>query len=150
MILRHVDVRNPRFEISQLQIFNFFPVDDFEKWSFGQVVVMPSGMSLRAYYWELMKTYLYINLFRNRSTDMIRKYGMKSLIRIGIGTMRLSSKREILMYLGRRVDNVDAWLRVRELYASVIRRNGKGVWTTGEELDALDRSRHPRPPQLGR
>ena len=59
-------------------------------------------------------------------------------------TMRLSSKREILMYLGRRVDNVDAWLRVRELYASVIRRNGKGVWTTGEELDALDRSRHPR------
>jgi radical SAM superfamily enzyme YgiQ (UPF0313 family) len=69
-----------------------FPVDDFEKWSFGQVVVMPSRMSLRAYYWELMKTYLYINLFRNRSTDMIRKYGMKSLIRIGIGTMRLSSK----------------------------------------------------------
>jgi radical SAM superfamily enzyme YgiQ (UPF0313 family) len=69
-----------------------FPEDDHERWSFGQVVVMPSQMSLRSYYWELMKTYLYINLMSNKSTEMLKKYGLKSLFRIGMGSARLSIK----------------------------------------------------------
>lgn len=69
-----------------------FPEDDQERWSFGQVVVMPSQMSLRSYYWELMKTYLYINLMSNKSTEMLKKYGLKSLFRIGMGSARLSIK----------------------------------------------------------
>ena len=58
--------------------------------------------------------------------------------------MRLSSKRMILAYLGKRVDSLSAWLAVRERYGSVIYRDRTAVWSTSEELDALDRSRHPR------
>jgi len=72
-----------------------FSEDDHERWSFGQVVVKPSRMGLRSYYWELMKTYLYINLMSNKSTEMLKKYGFKSLLRIGKGSVRLSWK-----YLG--------------------------------------------------
>ncbi|WP_143154909.1 hypothetical protein [Tissierella praeacuta] len=39
-----------------------FKKEDYEKWSFGQVIINPSKMSLRRYYYELLKTNLYINL----------------------------------------------------------------------------------------
>jgi hypothetical protein len=72
-----------------------FSENDHERWSFGQVVVKPSRMGLRSYYWELMKTYLYINLMSKKSTEMLKKYGFKSLFKIGKGSARLSWK-----YLG--------------------------------------------------
>lgn len=77
-----------------------FKEDDYERWSFGQVVVQPLNMSLRAYYWELMKCYLYINLFRNQSTEMIRKYGFKSMIRILAGSVRLTRRYVTLIING--------------------------------------------------
>ena len=33
-----------------------FSAVDYEKWSFGQVMIMPSKISLRTYYLELLKT----------------------------------------------------------------------------------------------
>ena len=58
--------------------------------------------------------------------------------------MRLVGRREILAYLGRRVDSKGSWRVVRARYATVIRRDGpRYVWTTSEELDALDRERCP-------
>lgn len=77
-----------------------FADDDYERWSFGQVVVQPLNMSLRAYYWELMKCYLYINLFRNKSTEMIRKYGFKSMLRIFAGSIRLTRRYIALIIQG--------------------------------------------------
>lgn len=32
-----------------------YPKDDYEKWSFGDVIIYPSKMSLRRYYWEVLK-----------------------------------------------------------------------------------------------
>lgn len=39
-----------------------FKKEGYEKWSFGQVIINLSKMSLRRYYYELLKTNLYINL----------------------------------------------------------------------------------------
>ena len=69
-----------------------YHVEDYHRWSFGQVMIMPSKMSLRSYYMELLKTYLYINLALNRNTEMIRKYGFVNILRILKGSIGASFK----------------------------------------------------------
>ena len=32
-----------------------YDVEDYEKWNFGDVLIYPSNMSLRRYYWEILK-----------------------------------------------------------------------------------------------
>ena len=66
--------------------------DDFEMWSFGQVIIRPLNMSLRSYYFELLKAYIDINLFINNSTEMIKKYGAKNMSRIILGSLGASFK----------------------------------------------------------
>lgn len=65
-----------------------FDADDYEKWSFGQVMIKPSKITLRKYYYELLKTNLYINLFTNKKTEMLRNYGIKNILRVGIGGIK--------------------------------------------------------------
>lgn len=71
--------------------------DDFERWSFGQVMIEPSKMSLRKYYWELLKTNLYVNLLVNKNTEMIKKYGLTNILRITIGSLKAVKKYVSLM-----------------------------------------------------
>ena len=65
-----------------------FPKDDYEKWSFGQLVVKPSKISLRMYYFQLLLTYFYLNLAINKNTEMIKKYGVKNIFRIIRGSFQ--------------------------------------------------------------
>ncbi len=59
--------------------------------------------------------------------------------------MRLNGRREILAHIGRRYNPQDraTWRRIRQRYLEALRYlNGSfHVWTTSEELDALDRQR---------
>lgn len=70
---------------------------DFEKWSFGQVMIKPSKISLRNYYFELLKTNLYVNLFVNKNTEMIKKYGIINIYRIMVGSLKAVRKYIVLM-----------------------------------------------------
>lgn len=63
-----------------------FSKEDYERWSFGQVTIAPSKMSLRRYYYEILKTHFYVNLFQNNIAYLIRKFGFSTLIRLGRGT----------------------------------------------------------------
>lgn len=74
-----------------------YRADDYEKWNFGQVMIKPSGISLKAYYLELLKTNLYVNLFVNKNTEMIKKYGIKNIFRITKGSLKTVSKYVKLM-----------------------------------------------------
>lgn len=74
-----------------------FDRNDYEKWSFGQVMIKPSKMTLRRYYYELLKTNLYINLFTNGKTEMLRNYGIKNMLRISIGGIKAVCKYVVLM-----------------------------------------------------
>ncbi len=69
-----------------------YSADDFEKWSFGQVMIRPLKISLRVYYFELLKTNLYVNLFLNKNTEMIKMYGVKNIFRITKGSIKAISK----------------------------------------------------------
>ena len=77
-----------------------YKADDYEKWSFGQVIIKPSQISLKAYYYELLKTNLYVNLFINKNTEMIKKYGVKNIIKILIGSINAAKKYIVLMIKG--------------------------------------------------
>lgn len=77
-----------------------FPVEDYAKWSFGQVAIRPGRMGLRRYYLEMMKTNLYINLRLNRPTEMLRKYGFRSLLSLSVGALRLFRRYGVQMLRG--------------------------------------------------
>ncbi len=71
--------------------------EDYEKWSFGQVMIRPSKISLKAYYYELLKTNLYVNIFLNKNTEMIKKFGVINILRILKGSLKAVKKYIILM-----------------------------------------------------
>lgn len=74
-----------------------YKIEDYEKWSFGQVMIRPSNISLREYYFELLKTNLYVNLFINKNTEMIKKFGFKNILRITLGSLKAVKKYIVLM-----------------------------------------------------
>lgn len=63
-------------------------IEDYEEWSFGKVSIMPSKISLRRYYFEILKTLLYVNLFLNNTTYMVKRFGFLTLLRIGKGSIK--------------------------------------------------------------
>jgi radical SAM superfamily enzyme YgiQ (UPF0313 family) len=69
-----------------------FGRDDYEKWSFSQVTIRPTQMSLRRYYFEMLKTNLYINLFSNNMAYMVRKFGPGTVLRLFRGALRIMGR----------------------------------------------------------
>jgi len=70
---------------------------DYEKWSFGQVTIQPSQMSLRNYYLEILKTNLYVNLIRNSIKYITKKFGFFTVFRLLKGSIGLLIKHIQLM-----------------------------------------------------
>lgn len=66
-----------------------FARDDYEKWSFSQVTIQPSRMSLRRYYYEVLKSNLYINLWSNNLGYLVRKFGLGTVLRLMRGSLRV-------------------------------------------------------------
>lgn len=69
-----------------------FDIEDYEKWSFGQVSIRPGKMSLRAYYYQMLVTNLYINLSLNQSTEMLKRFGLSSMYRLSVGSIKASGR----------------------------------------------------------
>lgn len=74
-----------------------YTAEDYEKWSFGQVIIRPSKMSLSRYYFELLKTNLYVNLFTNSKTEMLKHFGIGNVMRLVIGSLGSFKKYILLM-----------------------------------------------------
>ena len=66
-----------------------FDREDYTSWSFGKVSINPSKMTLRRYYFEMLKVNGYINLYLNNIGYMINKFGFGTVYRIALGSMRL-------------------------------------------------------------
>jgi radical SAM superfamily enzyme YgiQ (UPF0313 family) len=75
-------------------------VDDYESWNFGKVTIRPSRLSLRQYYWEVLKTLLYINFIRNSAGYLVRRFGFRTLFRLTRGAMRVFPVYVRLMFQG--------------------------------------------------
>ncbi len=66
-----------------------FDIEAYEQWSFGKVSIRPSKLSLRRYYYEMVKTILYVNLFMNSTAYMIKRFGFSTLFRLFIGSVKV-------------------------------------------------------------
>jgi radical SAM superfamily enzyme YgiQ (UPF0313 family) len=66
-----------------------FGIEDYEQWSFGKVSIRPSRISLRQYYYEMVKTILYVNLFMNSTSYMIKRFGVSTLFRLFKGSIKI-------------------------------------------------------------
>lgn len=74
-----------------------YRADEFDKWSFGQVMIRPEHITLKRYYYELMKTNLYVNLFANKPTKMLNSYGFRNVLRLIGGSIKTMKKYVKLM-----------------------------------------------------
>lgn len=66
-----------------------FDIEAYEQWSFGKVAIRPSRISLRRYYYEMVKTILFANLFMNSTSYMIKRFGCSTLFRVFIGSIKV-------------------------------------------------------------
>ena len=64
-------------------------VEDYPKWSFGQLTIRPSQLTTRQYYQEMLKINLYINLYMNNPLYIVRKFGVASLGRLLVGSLKV-------------------------------------------------------------
>lgn len=62
--------------------------EEYEKWSFGQVTINPSKISLRRYYYEILKTILYVNIVRNNTLYIINRFGVTTIFRLFKGSVK--------------------------------------------------------------
>ena len=53
------------------------------------MMIRPSAMSLRAYYFEVLKTILYLNFVSNHLTYITRKFGAGTLLRLSRGATKV-------------------------------------------------------------
>lgn len=75
--------------------------DEYEKWSFGQVMIRPSKISLRRYYYELLKTNLYVNFIINQKTEMLNRFTFLDRVKLLKGSINALNKYIILMIKNR-------------------------------------------------
>ena len=66
-----------------------FDETEYEAWSFGKVSIRPSKMTLRRYYYEVLKVILYINLRMNSAPYMVKRFGISTLFRISTGSFKV-------------------------------------------------------------
>ncbi len=64
-------------------------IDDHRAWSFGQVVIRPSAMSLASYYRQVLWTILYVNYVTNQTVYAIRKFGIGTVPRLLRGSLKV-------------------------------------------------------------
>ena len=104
-------IRRLRPEISSLTPLTAFPgtlyyekykdrllisKENYPQWSFAEVTIAPKNMSLRAYYFEVLRTNLHINLFMNNGPYLVRKFGWQTMFRLFTGGLKLSIRYLIL------------------------------------------------------
>ncbi|KJS87223.1 MAG: radical SAM protein [Peptococcaceae bacterium BICA1-8] len=66
----------------------FFAPDDYDQWSFSVVSIKPSKLSLRHYYFEVLKTNLYVNLLLNNPSYMIQQFGLGTFLGLAKGSLK--------------------------------------------------------------
>lgn len=63
-------------------------------WDFGRVLIRPSKLSVRRYYFEIVKTNLFISIWLDSAPYMLRQFGLGTFLRILWGSSGL-----LLIYL---------------------------------------------------
>jgi radical SAM superfamily enzyme YgiQ (UPF0313 family) len=65
-----------------------FNADEYDRWSFSEVSIRPTKVSLRYYYYEVLKSNLYVNLILNNPSYMVKQFGLGTVLRLAKGSFR--------------------------------------------------------------
>jgi radical SAM superfamily enzyme YgiQ (UPF0313 family) len=66
------------------------PYDQHEKWDMAHLVISPTKLSVRQYYMEIFKLYYKITLNPRSVLIILRRYGVKSNIKLSFGALKIS------------------------------------------------------------
>ena len=66
------------------------PREEYEKWDLAHLTVAPSKMSIRNYYWNIVKLYYKVTMNPVNVMQMIREYGLKENIKLSLGAYKIS------------------------------------------------------------
>lgn len=64
--------------------------DEYEKWDLAHLVVKPSKISIRKYYWYTMVLYYKITVNPKSAIYMIRKYGLHDTLKLSVGAFKVN------------------------------------------------------------
>lgn len=64
--------------------------NEFEKWDLAHVVIKPEKISIRKYYFYTMWLYYAITMSPKSIIYMIKKYGLKDTLKLGIGSAKIT------------------------------------------------------------
>lgn len=66
------------------------PRSDYEKWDLAHLVVKPAKMSVRAYYFNIVKLYYKVTMHPKNLLEMIKQYGISENLKLSSGAMRIT------------------------------------------------------------
>ena len=66
------------------------PYNQHEKWDMAHLVIAPTKMSVRKYYIEIFKLYYKITLNPRSVAIMLKRYGVRSNIKLSLGALKIS------------------------------------------------------------
>ena len=64
--------------------------DEYEKWDLAHLVVKPSKISVRKYYWYTMLLYYKITANPVSAWYMIKKYGLHDTLKLSVGAAKVN------------------------------------------------------------
>lgn len=62
------------------------PREDYAKWDLAHIVLKPKYMSIREYYWQIIRLYYRVIMRPKNIFRMIRKYGLKEVLKMSWGS----------------------------------------------------------------
>lgn len=68
------------------------PYGESEKWDMAHLVVRPAKLSLRQYYWQIIRLYYKITVTPSHSWYMIRRYGLGVTMKLSLGALRITGQ----------------------------------------------------------
>lgn len=64
--------------------------EEYEKWDMAHLVVKPEKISVRMYYWYIIRLYHKTMVNPSSSIYMIKKYGLKDTLKLSIGAFKVN------------------------------------------------------------
>ncbi len=66
------------------------PREDYEKWDLAHLTVHPTKISIRRYYWNIIKLYYKITMNPRNVAKMIKAYGLRENIKLSVGASKIT------------------------------------------------------------
>ena len=68
------------------------PYDEHEKWDMAHLVVKPANISVRQYYWQIVKLYYKVTMIPKNVIYMFGRYGVGTTLKLSLGAAHITKQ----------------------------------------------------------